>query len=58
MEVGLEGNSIVKSTRYLIVIFFSRKYITSKYTSIQLNDSLSVRYPATQCSTEWLKKSS
>ncbi len=45
MKAGLAGNSFVKSTRYLIVIFFQGGIFSPN--SIQLNDSLSVRYPAT-----------
>ena len=45
IEVSLEGNSLVKSTRYLIVISFQGGICCSN----RLNDSLLVRsrYPAT-----------
>ena len=46
MEVSSGGNSLVTSTAYLIVISFQGAILRPN-SSIQLNDPLSDRYPAT-----------
>ncbi len=47
MEAGLEGNSLVKSIRYLIVIFFQGGIFRPNRPVLKLNDSLLVGYTAT-----------